>query len=128
MDEITLETLCGVHIFSANEYTTEDGCEVGLFELDGVTYRAEQDPDDGYRNHCKSLKISNRKPTNSFDGVKVLCHMAEDTYYDKNDFLVVRDLLNGKIILEVGTKNINDYPRYVFNYYPESMACNQKGC
>ena len=51
MTNITLESLCGIHTLSAVEYGhSDDGqSELFYFTLDGITYCAEEDPDDGYR-------------------------------------------------------------------------------
>lgn len=134
-----LKDLCGKHIFSGCELTVHgnnndfrfiDTCHVCLFTLDEVTYVAVEDPDDGYRSYCNDLEISEVKPKYSFPGVEVECSMKNDTgecgWIEKNDILVIRDLGTGKVILEVGTANINDYYPYChFEYHPENMKCNQ---
>lgn len=136
MDEITLEGLCGEHLFSGIEMTVEtynDGywgerdCDICLFTFDGVTYKAAEDPDDGYRSYCRTIDVSDREPTYSFPAIKVFCHMMEDSDTEMNNVLVVRDILNGKTILEIGTKNTGDYYPYChFRYIPENMACNSE--
>lgn len=134
MSEITFKSLCGGHKFSGCELTREEieryfgteNCGVCLFTLDGVTYKAVEDPDDGYRSYCKELIVTEQKPRYSFHEIDVVCHMLEDDDYGHNDVLVVRDARNGKIILQVGTKDIDDYYPYCwFEYTPENMECNQ---
>ena len=63
MTNITLESLCGIHTLSAVEYGhSDDGqSELFYFTLDGITYCAEEDPDDGYRSAMGSLTISNKQ-------------------------------------------------------------------
>lgn len=129
-----LKDLCGKHIFSGCELTSEkrelwgyeEECQVCLFTLDGVTYKAIENPDDGYRSFCEGIETSEDKPRYSFPGVETVCHMMDDGKYEEDDVLVIRDAINGKIILEVGTKNYNDYYPYChFEYTPENMECNQ---
>ncbi|MDE7398956.1 MAG: hypothetical protein K2N06_05445 [Oscillospiraceae bacterium] len=125
-EDKTLESLCGEHTFSGCELIEEDGCGVCLFTLDNITYKAIEDPDDGYRSFCNDIQISEQKPNCTFPGIRVLYHMMEDDNWGCNNVLVIRDILNGKIILEVGTKNTGDYYPYChFHYTPENMACNQ---
>lgn len=135
MDEICLKSLCGEHFFSGCELTSEDVSDwhdwptesgVCLFALDDVTYKAIEDPGDGYRSYCEPLVISERKPQYSFPAVRVICSMAEDDDYEHNEILVIRDAHNGKTILRVGTANTDDYyPYCVFDYTPENMSCNE---
>lgn len=131
MNEITLETLCGEHLFSGCEMAIENiydplldrgvDCNVCLFTFDGVTYEAIEDPDDGYRSYCSDVIISDKEPMYRFPEIKVVCCMDE---YG-GDILVVRDVLNGKTVLEIGTKYTDDfYPCCHFSYMPENMACN----
>lgn len=131
----TLEHLCGSHIFSGVEMTTEKhhslyqgeetDRDVCLFTFDGITYKATEDPDDGYRSYCNDIEMADRAPMYQFPGVQVVCHMMEDSFESKNNVLVVRDALNGKVILEIGTMNTNDYYPYChFVYSPENMSCN----
>lgn len=134
MNEITFESLCGEHILSGVEMASEEredcgyfeSCNVLLFTLDGVTYKLIEDPDDGYRSFCREIQISKTPPKFNFPGVRVLCSMMESDRYEKNDCIVIRDLRNGEIIIEAGTKNYEDYYPYChFVYIPENFACNQ---
>ncbi len=128
--------LCGVHELSAVELTTkkiDDGfggvetCGTILFTLDGVTYEMVEDPDDGYRSYHRDIHISDCEPKYKFPSVKVLCYMMEDTPYDNNNIIVMRDLENGETILEAGTENYDDYyPCCHFEWMPEKMAVNEK--
>lgn len=128
-----LRDFCGRHIFSGYElrqevvegYINDMDATVCLFTLDGITYKAVEDPEDGYRSYCKELEVSEVPPRYSFSGVAVLCSMKEDSRDEKNDVLVIRDAINGKVILEVGTMNYDDYYPYAhFEYNPENMSCN----
>lgn len=89
----------------------EEPCQVCLFRLDGITYKAVEDPEDGYRSYCEDLETSEKPPRYTFPGIEVLCSMMENEDYQNNNCLVIRDTANGKIVLEVGTKNYDDlYP------------------
>ncbi|AWY06821.1 MAG: hypothetical protein [Caudoviricetes sp.] len=104
----------------------EEPCDVLLFTLDGVTYRMVEDPDDGYRSYCDDLTVSEKPPRYSFPPVRVVCSMMENTGFENNECIVMRDVANGKVILEAGTKNYDDwYPYCHFSYTPENMDCNQ---
>lgn len=53
----------------------------------------------------------------------VACVRSYRPYDD--DTLVLYDLVTGELVLEVGTRNYNDwYPLFCWNYYPENLACN----
>lgn len=124
----TFASLCGKHTFSGCEIIPgsyqQGGC--CLFTLDGVTYAAVEDPDDGYRSYCLEPMIAEQKPRYSFPAIDVFCHMQADDGGGHNNVLIVRDAKNGKIVLQVGTRNTDDYYPYCwFEYTPENMECNQ---
>lgn len=132
---MTFEDLCGIHMFSGVELTEEfrkdlffgeGSVSVCLFTLDGVTYKAVENPDDGYRSWCESLETSDAKPKYSFPGIQVVCSMMPNDMYENNDVLVIKDAVNHQVVLEVGTKNCDDwYPYCHFEYHPENMSVNQ---
>ncbi len=136
MSNSSLEILCGSHVLSGvelknenvkNEFGETETVNVCLFTLDGITYRLVEDPDDGYRSYCNDLAISDVPPRYTFPGVQVACHMMEKTNYETNDCIVMRDVKNGKIVLEAGTCNTNDYYPYChFSYTPENFAINEQ--
>lgn len=134
MDEITLKTLCGEHLFSGikmsveKHYSTyqEDDvdCNVCLFTFDGTTYKVLENPDDGYRSYCGCIEETEQEPMYRFPETKVVCYMDES---ESNEVLIVRDAFTGKVVLEIGTKNLDDYYPYChFAYIPENMACNSE--
>jgi hypothetical protein len=62
--KIELENLIGEHLLSGVDNIQVDETEpidAILFILDGVTYMAIEDPDDGYRSMLAELKIVDRK-------------------------------------------------------------------
>lgn len=96
------------------------------FRLDGVTYTAVEDPSDGYRSCMGSLFVSpTEKMRNVFTPIRVLGKKKEDGRYQKNDTLQLIDVVTGKVVLEVGTDNTDDYyPYFVADFSPENMATN----
>lgn len=127
-----LENLVGKHMLSGVDYSEESlhldyekswgfaGCT--NFVLDGVTYTAVEDGDDGYRSHMGELLITPYVP-NSFPAIEVVCSMSEDK---DHDILECRDTANGKLVLEIGTDYSDSYyPCFVGNFQPENMSINE---
>lgn len=133
---MTLEDLVGKHVLSGIETGSmtydEDGwknenCNYVKFMLDGVSYLAVEDPDDGWRSCCRDLIVEHTNPKISIPNIDVLCSMMPDNkeWGDKNDVLIITDIITGKPILEIGTINTDDYyPCFHFEYHPEDMSCN----
>ena len=127
-----LEDLVGKHVLSGIEEgmltNPYDGdCAYIKFTLDGITYKAIENPDDGYRSFLNELEIVDEKCKIRVPDIEVVCHMRE---YDKpweNDVLCFVDAANGEIFLSIGTENTNNYyPYCVMEYFPERLHCNQK--
>lgn len=137
MSEVTLESLVGEHELSGVDMAAEDmpayfegGTYKGSvcrFVLDGKAYTAAEDENDGYRSSMKSLVLGG-EVNNRFAPQRGLCTMrTEGEYGRKDETLVMRDVVTGKEVLEVGTDNTDDYyPSFVANFQPENMACNQQ--
>ena len=124
-----LSDFCGIHTFSGcefktenvkNEFGFEEECGVGIFVLDGVSYAAIEDPDDGYRSFLSGIALTTERPRCEFPPVEVFCHMDESTL---NEILFVRSAKTGNVILKVGTENTGDYyPCYIFELSPENIG------
>lgn len=130
-----LKELCGKHILQGIELGTtkvqdwwgERTAQCVKFALDGITYIAVEDPDDGYRSYCRELKISDTPCEVSLPNIDVVClHRTNGIgYASKSDVLEFVDCNNGKTILLVGTNNTDDYyPVCTFEYTPENLSCN----
>lgn len=126
-----LKDLVGTHILSGIEvgtigrkvYGDFEQCEFVKFTLDGVTYIAEENPDDGYRSYMDELRIEDEPCKIKLPNIEVLCHWIGDN----DDILHIFDANNGKEILVIGTERIDDYyPICVLRYTPENMYCNQE--
>jgi hypothetical protein len=133
VNKIALEDLVGEHLLSAVDMDTEqvqqwddcfEDCQVIRFRLDGKTYTAVEDPSDGYRSSMKYIAVTDDPIKNSFAPVRVLARMKpNDDYYYVNDVLEFIYLGNGQVVLEVGTRNVDDYyPSFVGSFYPENMG------
>ena len=136
MKEIELKDLCGEHLLTgvdrSNEKILDYGdvyqdCEVLNFTLDGKTYTACENPDDGYRSNMRYLRVTDSPTTNTFAPCKVIGRMKPDYKYgDKNEVLELIDAATGQTVLEVGTANVDDYyPCWVGSFSPENMAINR---
>lgn len=134
-----LEDLKGKHTLSGIEigsrefvgfWGNKEWCGFVKFTLDGTTYMAVENPDDGYRSYMGDLEVVDEDCAVKLPDIEVFCRMREDDEWEANDVLEAIDLVSGEIILTIGTGNTNDYyPYCVMEYYPENMSCNKdKGC
>lgn len=127
-----LRDLSGMRKFSGFDRETKavkrkysdnyDDCEVVSFILDGVTYEATEDVNDGYRSSMRDLSVVKGLVKNFFDTIDVFCiHRTKGLSYGEDDVLEFRNM-RGDLFLEIGTSNIDDYyPYFVCNYTPELM-------
>lgn len=106
-----------------DNYYTASVCR---FRLNGTTYIATEDPSDGYRSMLGSIKTTNDNPVNIFPPVEVVgVYRYGDTYREK-DIIEFVDVYTGKVVLEIGTDNTNDYyPSFVAHFSPENMVVNK---
>ena len=138
-EAITLQSLVGEHLLSGVSDrsvkvvtwgdNTDDAAQIA-FILDGVGYAATEDPDDGYRSSMGSLApCPTDAISNTFEPQRVLASVRtkHDEYGGIDDVLEFRDVVTGKVVLEVGTADTDDwYPYFVGTFTPENMAINQK--
>jgi len=118
-------TLSGVDCItqSVKSYMGEgyDDCNVLNFIIDGRTYSAVEDPDDGYRSELGYLIRTDFALTNNFPGVAVRGRMRDG----KTEVLEFYDVETKKLVLAVGTNMDDDYyPEFVGEFYPENMIIN----
>lgn len=133
--EVSLESLLGEHTLDAVDLFVERVKSYGevfedanaiRFRLDGVTYTALEDPNDGYRSSLGRLFVSKGETMrNVFPPIKVVAKKKDHEPYQQNDTLQLIDVVTGKVVLEVGTDNTDDYyPCFVGSFSPENMATN----
>jgi hypothetical protein len=132
-----LRDLSGEHLFSGVDYipstsAKDEWDDFGndiLFCIDGVNYIMTEDQADGYRSYMTELEITNREIKNVFPGQKVRCEFVDkvsDDYWSESANILQIYSSDNKLILEVGTKNTDDYyPYTVFEWRPENMEINK---
>lgn len=96
-----------------------------MFILDQIHYTVMEDPEDGYRSHMQSdirEEYLPYAPSTSFPPCRVHCvhcHTSSD------DYLQLIDAATAQVVLEIGTKNTDDYyPYFIAHYHPENMSQN----
>lgn len=131
-----LQDLCGKHTLDAVDFSQEshkrwgdeyEDCEVCRFRLDGIVYAAIEDPDDGYRSCMRDLKIDDGAVMQSvFPAIEVVgTYRTKSEWSGQDDVLELIDAVTGKVVLEVGTSNCDDYyPSFVASFHPENMITN----
>lgn len=126
-----LKDLAGKHLLSGVDRLSESlehwgsyaNCDVINFVLDGVTYSVIEDPGDGYRSSMREIVVSERRVANNFPPVEVVGVYRDRRSYYVSDILEVYDTLSGRLVIEVGTENTDDwYPYYVANFNPENIT------
>jgi hypothetical protein len=136
MKEVSIDDLVGEHLFDGVDIYVEnvktygdnfDEANVILFRLDGVVYVAFEDPSDGYRSSMDRLIVSpSSEMTNIFPAIRVLARKKNNGDWQNNDTLELIDMITGKVVMEVGTDNYDDYyPSFVSNFRPENMVTNK---
>lgn len=126
-NEVSLESLVGEHRLSGvdmgSRKVSGEECNTISFTLDGKTYTATEDPNDGYRSSMGSLIVTKEKCKNNFAPQRVVAHYINGSH----DTLEVIDCKTGAVVLRVGTDNSDDYyPSFVAEFTPENMAVNAK--
>lgn len=111
------------------------------FMLDGVIYRVQEDPDDGYRSHLEDIIVVDQMPLNVWQPAEeVIGHHAqkqselidhrfdpEGYYEDRCDIVQLISTTTAKPVLEFGTDFSDDYyPSFVARFYPQKMGINER--
>ena len=96
-----------------------DDAQMMRFKIDGKIYVATEDPTDGYRSSLKDIVLSEDKMKNVFRGQQVLGKYEGTNDRDILEFVSVK---TGKVVLEVGTDNADDYyPSFVASFNPKNF-------
>jgi len=108
--------------------------DVFRFVLDGKTYTAVEDPEDGWRSALQELYISDDPVANQFPPIEVVATLETGRRLrdwlgrdigNEHELLQLHDARNGKLIMEVGTIYVNDYyPEFVAWFDPTGMYVN----
>lgn len=137
MNTVELKDLCGEHVLTGvdrtnqifKSYGGDEDSQVINFTLDGKTYTAAENPDDGYRSCMRYCAVSDEPTKNVFAPVRVVGRLKEQGGDDEApNVLQLFDVVTGKLVLEVGTEYADSYyPSWVACFSPENMAINQEG-
>lgn len=102
------------------------------FKLGPTTYSMYEDPNDGYRSSLATIEVDKHEIKNTFAPcvVKVTHLTSEKHPYGGDeravDILEIRCAETGKLIIEVGTDNTDDYyPSCVMSFVPANLIHNQ---
>lgn len=133
-----MELTKGVHYLSGvgfgtihDEWNDED-IDVDLFCIDGVTYGAYVDPDDGYRSYGH-IGVSNLECQYTFEPQKVIVDIVEEREVDETwggyirdvRMVIIKDAILNKEVLRVGTDYADSYyPMAIFDYQPMNLYSN----
>jgi hypothetical protein len=111
---------CDMDAVSVDDGYRSESANVMRFVLNGITYKAIEDPDDGYRSTCGVLEMSYDKVPNMFNPHKVYVRMNEH-----EDIMEIIDLVTNQVVLELGTDHSDSYyPFCVMRWNPLGLADN----
>lgn len=110
--------LLGARFLSGVDFIPGDDDPAQIrFVLDGVTYAAIEDPDDGYRSALEGVFICKDKIANTFSPVPVVVSRLDDS----NIYTIAHP--DGRVIVEFGTDNSDDYyPCFVGRFDPTALG------
>lgn len=131
-DVVDKDSLVGEHVLSGAVYANDySGFNAMLFILDGQTYLAACDPDDGYRSYLGSFFKTDRKCPQNLPDIRIeIQHKAvreQISAYERRDYkgyvFVIKDArFREDLIMELGTDYSEDYyPCCVMHYMPENV-------
>lgn len=127
-----LHTISGIGNVTIQDDLHDTDIDVDLFCIDGVTYGAFIDPDDGYRSYGVITKMPEYKCQYTFppQPIKVENKLVKGSpmtrFAEDKHLLVMTDATNGKEVLVVGTDYAVDfYPNACFYWQPENLEINQ---
>lgn len=118
---------------ASSQWREPEDVDVIHFKLGPTTYSMYEDPDDGYRSHLGTIEVDKHEIKNTFAPcvVKVTHRTSRPNTWDDIsetavDILEIRCAETGKVIIEVGTDNTDDYyPSCVMSFTPGNLIQNQ---
>lgn len=132
---VELDSLVGDHVLDGVDLSNErvktygdnfEDASVIRFRLDGTVYTAIESPDDDYRSSMDKIFAEECEIKNAFPPIKVTARKKPDDGH-VSDTLELVDSATGKVVVEVGTDNTDDYyPSFVSAFWPENMVTNAK--
>jgi hypothetical protein len=124
---VDLKALVGLHTLTAIETGYSRDQNYISFVLDGKTYTAWENDNDGYRSCMDFLDVSRKKIKNAFPETAVLAVAGKESYGPWTDtFLWFFAVENGKLVMEVGTDYSEAYyPNFLAAFHPENLPVNE---
>ncbi len=121
-----LKELVGKHKLYGVDFETFEtkygDAQLIRFKLGRNIYVATENPEDGYRSCMAEITISKDKMKNTFKPQRVIARCWAQNKYNEADMLELISVKTGKIVLEVGTDNSDDYyPSFVASFTPENF-------
>lgn len=111
--------------FEIKQLPNNDKANLMRFVLDGVIWEAVEDPEDDYRSSLDVLEKSCVPVQNTFPPCKLRMELFTGDKHDKAECIRGYDVVTGGLVLEVGTRNTDDYyPWYSAVFDPKAMAIN----
>lgn len=130
-----IHTLSGIGstTITINEgWSDESVVDADIFEIDGQTYGAYEDPDDGYRSYGLLQTMNDETCQYKFPPQRVIVrNVVLETTGEWGEvickrFLCLDDPVTNKNVLAIGTDFSDDYyPIAIFEYHPENLNVNQ---
>ena len=119
--EFDLSHFIGKHILTGVDTDSIDGASALRFTLDGVTYLAQENPDDGYRSMLGSIQLSDKPTKNNFPPCEVICKWVE-----QDSLIEFTDTTTNEAVMVLGTDWSDDYyPLSNLYFYSPAMAINK---
>ncbi len=127
--KVSLSDLTGKHVldFAAMESSiVENGedCNVVSWGMDGCTFVAVEDPDDGYRSYLSCISRHTGKHQ-SINGAAPIGRPVTIRHLDEynKDMIEIIDVSTGHLWARIGTDNTDDYyPYCVLEWNPMTPA------
>jgi len=124
-ESIPFKAFKGRHILSGVSYGNDsEGFSMIQFMLDGISYDAVCDPDDGYRSSLGGVYLSEKPCPKNLPNIKVeIKETQKETNINGIIFTIEDKRRPKKPILIIGT-NYDDkwYPSCVMDYTPENLV------
>lgn len=118
MKTFDLEYFVGEHKLSGAFFDDVGGARALRFTLNGKNYEAVEDASDGYRSSLEEIRETEILPEFKFRAVKVLGSVE----HGSDEILRFLNLKTGKVILEIGTSDTDDYyPGFVGEFHPHNL-------
>lgn len=100
--------------------------------LNGEKYIMAEDPSDGYRSYGIIFQDEDVECINTFPPQEVVVEskvteITEHFYSRVDEMMTIKNPFTNKIIIELGTEDMEDYyPVGIFHYYPENLPINKE--